>query len=84
MQAEANISKGSSVDVVAKDAKTETKKEAEKEPSKEKRAATAADQKELQGAQEAAQKELHSEESIKELDAAAAKIQAFCISRNRE
>jgi hypothetical protein len=34
MQADPNISKGISVDVVANDAKAETKKEAEKEPSK--------------------------------------------------
>ena len=78
MQADPNISKGSSVDVVAKDAKLGTKKEAEKGPSKEKRAA---DQKELQGAQETAQKELDFEASKKELDSAAAKIQALCISK---
>ncbi len=78
MQADSNISNCISVDVAAKDAKAETTKEAEKEPSKEK---SAAEQKELQGAEGAAQKELDSEASIKELDSAAAKIQALCFSK---
>ena len=69
MQADPNISKSNCVHVVAKDAESGTKQEAEKEPCKETREV---DQTELEAAQEAAQKELA---------AAAAKIQALCISK---